>query len=424
MLTRPPYSEAKKKKLKKKENSHERQVRIDTNSEPKKVNRKGYTDDTTVQQCSRVTESSFLMTTEHPPSASISNMKTLYYGMLLKTTHSLKSTLPLTNVVVEKFSQCDSNLFLGKICFDYAADLSRDACLSPCSIVLALIYLERLCQNNPNFISSVPSSKLFLISVLVATKFLSDDGEEDEVINSEWANSAKLDLKELNELERQFLQAIDWALYVDDEEFSEALAKIECHVARQESLKRGWLTYTDLTVLAHQKLLKDTLDLVHSLVLNVSIACMTAYLASLFTLYCGMMSSAIVASSFTWNLRSGHATPLVLSPPSTNRSDPSTLRHDLNSEINQDEIESIILDPEGLFTTSTFLSEIASAVNDKTVHHEINPSHLGIIQEKLPDENVTLPTIDIDIKPFHRIYPESIGLLSPESFQFLCTVKA
>lgn len=43
---------------------------------------------------------------------------------------------------------------------------------------------------------------------MVASKFLNDDGEEDEVINAEWATSAKLDLSKLNELEREFLQAI------------------------------------------------------------------------------------------------------------------------------------------------------------------------------------------------------------------------
>lgn len=43
---------------------------------------------------------------------------------------------------------------------------------------------------------------------MVASKFLNDEGEEDEVINSEWANSAKIDLSNLNQIERQFLQAI------------------------------------------------------------------------------------------------------------------------------------------------------------------------------------------------------------------------
>lgn len=43
---------------------------------------------------------------------------------------------------------------------------------------------------------------------MLASKFLNDEGEEDEVINSDWANSAKMNLTELNDLEKQFLQAI------------------------------------------------------------------------------------------------------------------------------------------------------------------------------------------------------------------------
>jgi hypothetical protein len=43
---------------------------------------------------------------------------------------------------------------------------------------------------------------------MVASKFLNDDGEDDEVINSEWAKSAKIELSDLNQIERQFLQAI------------------------------------------------------------------------------------------------------------------------------------------------------------------------------------------------------------------------
>lgn len=43
---------------------------------------------------------------------------------------------------------------------------------------------------------------------MVASKFLHDDGEEDEVFNDEWANSAGLDVKEMNQLERDFLKAI------------------------------------------------------------------------------------------------------------------------------------------------------------------------------------------------------------------------
>ena len=43
---------------------------------------------------------------------------------------------------------------------------------------------------------------------MVASKFLNDNGEEDDVLNSEWAASANLTVPELNQLEKEFLYAI------------------------------------------------------------------------------------------------------------------------------------------------------------------------------------------------------------------------
>lgn len=43
---------------------------------------------------------------------------------------------------------------------------------------------------------------------MVASKFLNDDGEEDEVFNSEWAKSGDLSTAQMNRLEKDFLKAI------------------------------------------------------------------------------------------------------------------------------------------------------------------------------------------------------------------------
>lgn len=43
---------------------------------------------------------------------------------------------------------------------------------------------------------------------MVSSKFLYDDGEEDEVFMDEWAMSGSLSNKELVQLERDFLKAI------------------------------------------------------------------------------------------------------------------------------------------------------------------------------------------------------------------------
>lgn len=43
---------------------------------------------------------------------------------------------------------------------------------------------------------------------MVASKFLNDEGEEDEVFNTEWAQSGGLSISYINQLEKEFLKAI------------------------------------------------------------------------------------------------------------------------------------------------------------------------------------------------------------------------
>lgn len=105
-------------------------------------------------------------------------------------------------------------------------------------------------------------------------------------------------------------------------------------MAQRECLKRGWLTYTDLNVLAQQKLLIETWNLVYDLVIHVSIACVTAYLASLVTL----VGSAIFVSSLPWN--NCRDLTVVRSSPSQlltfNQEPNSTLNS--NSELPENEV--------------------------------------------------------------------------------------
>lgn len=43
---------------------------------------------------------------------------------------------------------------------------------------------------------------------MVASKYLYDEGEEEEVFNDEWGAAGKMDLKTINHLEMKFLNAI------------------------------------------------------------------------------------------------------------------------------------------------------------------------------------------------------------------------
>nr|CAG4643956.1 EOG090X069C [Lepidurus arcticus] len=215
--------------------------------------------------------------------------KSLYYGLYPETE---RPSLALTSLAVELFSRFDMHESLDRLRMDRAAEVSREACISPCSLMLALIYLDRLRTNNPAYLSSLSSSKIFLVSVLVASKFLHDDGEDDAVYNDEWAASADIDISELNQLERDFLAAIDWKLYVDDQGFADILTSIEEEVACREGKKRGWLTFTDLNILANEAVLTESWNVLAAEVITVSLACITAYVASVLTL----IGSALLVS--------------------------------------------------------------------------------------------------------------------------------
>ena len=64
----------------------------------------------------------------------------------------------------------------------------------PKSVNETLVF-TRLKKTNADYLSSVSSADLFLVSMMVASKYLHDDGEEDEVFNDEWAASGDIDIK-------------------------------------------------------------------------------------------------------------------------------------------------------------------------------------------------------------------------------------
>lgn len=210
--------------------------------------------------------------------------KTFYYGRLPATD---RTSLPLTQLAVDRFTGVGLDALgskLGRLDMGRAADISRNACASPTSLVLALLYLDRLRRNNPDYLNTITSTDLFLVSLLVANKFLHDDGEEDEVFNDEWASSGGIDTKELNRLEIGFLSAIDWRIYVANDEFKAAVARVESDIAFKQVSARGFASYTDLAQLTHTATLQKVWSLLSECTLKVTAVCLTAYAASLLTI--------------------------------------------------------------------------------------------------------------------------------------------
>jgi len=237
--------------------------------------------------------------------------KTLYYGKL--PCGGDRPSLPLTQLAVEQFTGVGLDALgekLGRLDMGRASDISRQSCAGPNSLVLALLYLDRLRRRNPDYLNTVSSADLFLVSLLVASKFLHDDGEEDEVFNEDWATSGGIDKKELNKLEMNFLSALDWRIYVDNEEYKSQLGKIETDIAIREISSRGYSSYSDLTVLTNQLHLRSVWDLLLQSTLQVTAVCMTAYTASLLTL---LSTTAILSRTSVGPTAVSHSLSTLLS---------------------------------------------------------------------------------------------------------------
>ncbi|KAJ8255192.1 hypothetical protein GJAV_G00202060 [Gymnothorax javanicus] len=187
--------------------------------------------------------------------------KRFYYG--LDKDCSLDAlSCPVTDIAVELLQKSAPSP-IRKLQKKYAAHVSREACISPCAMMLALVYIERLRHRNPEYLQQISSSDLFLISMMVASKYLYDEGEEEEVFNDEWGAAGKLDVQTVNTLEMNFLKAIDWSLFTEPCELFDILSQLETSIAEKEGLKRGWFTYTDLCVLLEQSAWRHTFTAIY-----------------------------------------------------------------------------------------------------------------------------------------------------------------
>ncbi|XP_056226881.1 protein CNPPD1 [Seriola aureovittata] len=204
--------------------------------------------------------------------------KRLYYG-LDKDVSLDALSCPVTDIAVEIFQKSAPSP-IRKLQKKYAAHVAREACISPCAMMLALVYIERLRHRNPEYLQKISSSDLFLISMMVASKYLYDEGEEEEVFNDEWGAAGKLDVQTVNNLEMNFLNAIEWSLFTDPNDFFDILSHLETSIAERQGMKRGWFTYTDLCVLLEQSAWSQALTAIYQHFTKVSCMLGLVYLTS------------------------------------------------------------------------------------------------------------------------------------------------
>lgn len=214
--------------------------------------------------------------------------KSLYYSKL--PVNGCLS-LPVTELVAEFYTEVKSDHTLKKLEVEEASRISEN--VSPCPLVLALLYVERLKNCNREYLQHVTPSELFLVSLMVACKFLYEIDEEDGVFNDEWAKAGLVTVQWMNKLEKDFLAAIDWTVWVQSQDFWKRLQRLEQDVAYREVRKRGWCTYTELNCLMNPV----QLITIAQTLINVSSICLATYAAGLATLLGSTLVTCFVVNS-------------------------------------------------------------------------------------------------------------------------------
>lgn len=159
-------------------------------------------------------------------------------GKPKKSSNRPGGSLALTEVTVQMIRQCIARQELAALDMNFASNLIHRAWISPASIILAMIYLDKLKAKHSDFLRQNSSQDLFLISVAVASKFLFDKGEDEAVYNDDLAEIVNMEMSEINKTELEFLDAMEWSCYVNYESFREQLLKFEALVTMKELEKR------------------------------------------------------------------------------------------------------------------------------------------------------------------------------------------
>ncbi|XP_029516046.1 protein CNPPD1-like [Oncorhynchus nerka] len=236
--------------------------------------------------------------------------KRLYYG--LDQDGSLDNlSCPVTDIAVELLQKSAPSP-IRKLHKKYAAHVAREACISPCAMMLALVYIERLRHRNPEYLQKISSSDLFLISMMVASKYLYDEGEDEEVFNDEWGAAGKLDVQTVNTLEMNFLDAIEWSLFTEPGDYFGILNQLETSIAENQGMKRGWFTYTDLCVLLEQAAWRQALTAIYLHFAKVTCMLGLVYLTSV----AGLIATSLPRSNQPLSpVSQVHLPSSSLSPP-------------------------------------------------------------------------------------------------------------
>ncbi|KAJ1365368.1 hypothetical protein KIN20_025643 [Parelaphostrongylus tenuis] len=198
--------------------------------------------------------------------------------------------LPLSELVVDYFNKRSP--------FDYmepetSASISGCGFADPCTLVVAMVYLDRLRIKNKKWFESSDPTDLYLPALVLASKFLHDSDTYDRASNADWAEAANISNQHLNRLEWEFVQKMNWNVMVGQEEFNRWLSFFEYWVASDFVMKNDFCTYNEMVQLSA------------SIPLLSAVQCLASFLGLLVTVYTFSVVSLFVVPCTLANLRLG-----------------------------------------------------------------------------------------------------------------------
>ncbi|KAF9189217.1 hypothetical protein BGZ50_000909 [Haplosporangium sp. Z 11] len=102
--------------------------------------------------------------------------------------------------------------------------------LSSSVILLSLKYIQKLLKNNPSIHGQQGSEfRLFTVSLMLANKFLDDN----TFTNKTWSEVTGINVKEINVMEMEFLNQVQFSLFVSEAEYLDWLHSLETWLKQQ-----------------------------------------------------------------------------------------------------------------------------------------------------------------------------------------------
>ena len=134
---------------------------------------------------------------------------------MLTSISETNNPLPIQTEFKKKYSKLFSEKIPKVSLYDYISRFQKYSCHEKNTMIISLIYIDRLCEINGLNLTSYNIHRIFFISNLIAIKY----NEDDIYTNKYYSQLAGIPLEELNTMENHFLELIDYNLFIHENEF-------------------------------------------------------------------------------------------------------------------------------------------------------------------------------------------------------------